>query len=141
MGWVAKSITAYNIQDNHEELTKSDQGRKPPAGFCVYVLLLATGALGQLASLVEPLTSVAGGSIAGFLYLVGQTDDPKTSEHVFQYNLETDEWDVLAASLPITGFSYSSEVVDEKLYLIGGVGNSGVQKAVQIFDPSTRAWT
>lgn len=39
------------------------------------------------------------------------------------------------------GDHHGAEVIDGKLYLFGGLSNTPVQTAVQIFDPATGTWS
>jgi glucose/arabinose dehydrogenase/N-acetylneuraminic acid mutarotase len=100
----------------------------------------APGFWRQGAPLPEPLGEVGGGIIDGILYLVGEgsVSDIKT----YAYDILNDSWSDTPAERPFPGHHHSTEVVDDKLYLIGGL-HEGNGK-VQIFDPGAGplgAWT
>ena len=82
------------------------------------------------------LGEVAGGLIAGKLYLVGEN-----STATLAYDTVTETWTSSGlATRPFPGDHHAAEVVDSKLYLFGGLG-SGAEGKVQIYDPATDQWT
>jgi N-acetylneuraminic acid mutarotase len=78
---------------------------------------------------------VAGGVIGNRLYLVGDgTDD------TLVYDIPSGQWlDDAAAPRPFVGDHHAAEVLDGKLYLIGGLGASAGR--LQVYDPATNQWT
>jgi N-acetylneuraminic acid mutarotase len=80
------------------------------------------------------LAEVAGGIIGNSLYLVGE-GNPAT----LAYNLVTHTWIDNLAARPFPGNHHAAEVVDGKLYILGGL-DSG-QGKVQIYDPATNQWS
>ena len=90
--------------------------------------------------LPEPLGEVGGGIIDGILYLVGEGSI--TSDKTYAYDILNDAWTDTPAKRPFPGHHHSAEVLDSKLYLIGGLHEG--QGKVQIFDPGAGpqgAWT
>jgi N-acetylneuraminic acid mutarotase len=95
---------------------------------------------GLEANVVDDKIYLIGGDLPGIFFSV----TPSNVTGV--YDPATDSWSTMAPlPTPVTG--YSSAVLDDKIYIIGGVasGNSGdpfkpIDK-VQIFDPKTDQWT
>jgi N-acetylneuraminic acid mutarotase len=82
------------------------------------------------------LGEVAGGLIAGKLYVVGEN-----STATLAYDIGTETWTSSGlATRPFPGDHHAAEVVDGKLYLFGGLGG-GSEGRVQIYDPATNNWT
>jgi N-acetylneuraminic acid mutarotase len=82
------------------------------------------------------LGEVAGGLIAGKIYLVGEG-----STATFAYDIATETWTSSGlATRPFPGDHHAAEVVDGKLYLFGGLGG-GSEGRVQIYDPAANEWT
>ncbi len=82
------------------------------------------------------LGEVAGGLIAGKIYLVGEG-----STATFAYDTATETWTSSdLAPRPHAGNHHAAEVVDGKLYLFGGLGG-GSEGKVQIYDPATNEWS
>lgn len=81
------------------------------------------------------LGEVASGVIDGKLYVVGEG-----APNTFIYDIENQTWDGTAAFRPFPGHHHGAEVVDGKLYLIGGLGFGSAGK-LQIYDPVTDMWT
>lgn len=79
------------------------------------------------------LGEVAAGVINGVLYMVGET-----SNATLAYDIASGTWRNNLAPRPLVGHHHAAEVVDGKLYIIGGLG-SGAGK-VQIYDPVTNSW-
>ena len=78
---------------------------------------------------------VAAAEIDGLLYLVGEG-----SGQTFVYDLINQVWLPNAAPRPVNGHHHAAEVVDGKLYLIGGLDNAS-EGTVQIYDPATDSWS
>ena len=81
------------------------------------------------------LGEVAGGVIRGVLYLVGE-GPPAT----VGYDFVSGRWNTSAAQRPFAGHHHAAEVVDDKLYVLGGLGH-GSNGKLQIFDPATNHWS
>ncbi|HYC80500.1 MAG TPA: kelch repeat-containing protein, partial [Solirubrobacterales bacterium] len=82
------------------------------------------------------LGEVAGGLIAGKLYVVGED-----STATLAYDTATETWTSSGlATRPFPGNHHAAEVVDGKLYLFGGLGG-GSGGEVQIYDPATNHWS
>jgi N-acetylneuraminic acid mutarotase len=78
---------------------------------------------------------VAGGVIGNRLYLLGDG----TAETLV-YDIPSGQWlDDAAAARPFAGDHHAAEVLDGKLYLIGGLGASAGR--LQVYDPATNQWT
>ena len=86
------------------------------------------------ASAPVKLGEVAGGVIEGKLFLVGDG-----SSQTFAYDIATDRWTSSLATRPFVGDHHAAEVVDGKLYLIGGIGPAAGK--LQVYDPATDAWS
>lgn len=82
------------------------------------------------------LGEVAGGLIDGKLYVVGE-DGTAT----LAYDTAAETWTSGGlATRPFPGNHHAAEVVEGKLYLLGGLGG-GSEGKVQIYDPATNQWT
>jgi N-acetylneuraminic acid mutarotase len=88
-------------------------------------------------SLPVALSEVAGGVIGDFLYLVGQGD-----RGTLALNLATGQWDPPGRhpARISPGNHQAAEVVNGKLYLLGGI-NWFSDSIVQVFDPTTDRWS
>src|SRR6185503_4058505 len=95
----------------------------------------AKGRWETLVSLNTPLGEVAAGVVGGTMFLVGD-GSPLT----YAYDLQNRQWLSAKAARPFTGNHHAAEVLDGKLYLVGGL-EGGSEGQVQIFDPSTNSWT
>lgn len=82
------------------------------------------------------LGEVACGVIGGELFLVGQG-----STKTLTFDLEDGTWDEdQAAPRTLVGHHHAAEVVDGKLYLVGGLGGNS-EGRVQIYDPVGNQWS
>ena len=81
------------------------------------------------------LGEVAGGVIRGVLYLVGEGPAETAT-----YDAQSGQWKTNAAQRPFTGHHHAAEVVNNKLYLLGGLGH-GSNGKLQIYDPQTNMWS
>ena len=86
-------------------------------------------------SLPGAVGEVAAGIIDGIIYVVGEGDTRTMS-----YDLGTEVWSATLPNRPFLGNHHTAEVVDGKLYLIGGLGAGSAGK-VQIFDPVAGTWS
>lgn len=84
-----------------------------------------------------PMTvgDVAAGVVGDQLYLVGDFD-----ARTAIYDLSAETWSLDGTARPFPGRDHGAEVIDGKLYLIGGLG-SGSEGQVQIYDPATGQWS
>ncbi|MEL6904756.1 MAG: Calx-beta domain-containing protein, partial [Planctomycetota bacterium] len=73
--------------------------------------------------------------IDGMLYVVGQGD-----ARTFRRDLVNHSWNFALAQRPLPGNHHGLEVVDGKIYLIGGLDN-GAAGQVQIYDPALDQWS
>jgi len=89
----------------------------------------------SLANLSTPLGEVAAGVIGGTLYLVGEGSGATLAYDVLNRQTLANK-----AARPYAGHHHAAEVVNGKLYLIGGLGG-GSEGRVQIYDPVANAWT
>ena len=81
------------------------------------------------------LGEVAGGVIGGVLYLVGEGPADTAA-----YDLASGKWQTNAAQRPFTGHHHAAEVIDDKLYIVGGLGH-GSNGKLQIYDPQNNRWS
>ncbi|MDD9205579.1 kelch repeat-containing protein, partial [Georgenia sp. 10Sc9-8] len=81
------------------------------------------------------LGEVAGGVVGTTLYLVGESNNATLA-----LDLSTGTWRQNLPVRPHVGHHHAAEVVDGRLYLIGGLGGGSAGK-VQIYDPTTNSWT
>jgi N-acetylneuraminic acid mutarotase len=82
------------------------------------------------------LGEVASGIIGGSLYVVGEGATVTAS-----YNLTSGTWSSSSLAVrPFPGNHHAAEVVNGKLYLLGGLGN-GSEGKVQIYDPASNTWS
>ncbi|HEX6886145.1 MAG TPA: IPT/TIG domain-containing protein [Planctomycetota bacterium] len=81
------------------------------------------------------LAAVAAGVIEGELLLVGSG-----GRRTHRYDLLAREWLPSGAPRPFLGLYHAAEVIDGRLYLVGGLGG-GSEGRLQIYDPATDAWT
>ncbi|MGR9088537.1 MAG: Kelch repeat-containing protein, partial [Gammaproteobacteria bacterium] len=91
----------------------------------------------SMAQLPVNLGEVAGGIIGNTLYLVGEG-----SNATLAYNISSGTWDPAStlAARSFAGNHHGAEVVNGKLYLIGGLSGSSEGK-VQIYNPGNDTWT
>jgi N-acetylneuraminic acid mutarotase len=103
----------------------------------VVISPVAVGIWQTGANVPVALAEVAGGVIGNKLYLVGQGNAATLS-----YDLNAGTWSSTAAhpARPHPGNHHAAEVVNGKLYVIGGFGSSSNGK-VQIYDPVANTWT
>ncbi len=91
----------------------------------------------QLDSLPLPLGEVAGGIIGDSLVLVGEGNSA-----TLLFDLARGRWlaPLAAAVRPAPGNHHAAEVLDGKLYLLGGLGGDAAG-LVQVYDPATNRWS
>ncbi len=87
-----------------------------------------------LASAPIALGEVAGGISGDRLYLVGEGNGATLS-----YAFGSNTWSSNLAQRPFRGHHHAAEVINNQLYLFGGLG-SGAGK-VQIYNPTTNSWS
>lgn len=95
------------------------------------------GAWHDFPALPVPLGEVAAAVIGDRLFVVGEGD---RMTHVFHLGKGTWEPTSLWAARPIPGHHHSAEVLDGRLWLVGGLGASGSRGMVQVFDPVRNEW-
>jgi N-acetylneuraminic acid mutarotase len=88
----------------------------------------------QLASLPAPIGEVSAAEIEGVLYVIGEE-----SADTYAYDIYAKSWSTVSARL-FEGHHSSSEVVNGKWYLFGGILN-GSSGQVQIYDPVLNSWS
>ena len=87
-----------------------------------------------LPDLPIPLEGAAGGVIGQRLYIVGGG-----SSATLCYDFNSKTWTNLSAARPFGGPNHSAEIINNRLYLIGGLNGAAVGK-MQIYDPVTNGW-
>lgn len=87
-------------------------------------------------SLPAPVSEAAGGIIADQLFMVA-----RSSRQTMVFDLRSGRWlhPEQYARRPVLYSGHTAEVVDGKLYLLGGHGRSG--PLVQVFDPVANQWS
>ncbi len=80
------------------------------------------------------LGEVSSGVINGIVYVVGEANNATLA-----YNVATGTWSTVAIR-PFVGNHQAAEVLNGKLYLLGGLGG-GADGKVQIYDPATNKWS
>ena len=83
-----------------------------------------------------PLSGVAGGIIGETLFLVGAG-----SRHTLAYDIDSGRWrdERAVAARPSPGSHHAAEVVDGRLFLLGGLGHRAAG-IVQHYDPDANRW-
>jgi len=89
----------------------------------------------QDANLPIQLGEVSCGVVGGELFTFGQGDSRTVVRDLIGLS-----WDTSRAQRPFPGNHHALEVVDGKIYLIGGLDNGSAGK-VQIYDPALDQWT
>jgi N-acetylneuraminic acid mutarotase len=84
--------------------------------------------------LPDGVGETAAGVIGHSLYIVGEG-----SPWTLRYDLAAGTTERLPSVRPARGHHHAAEVIDDKLWLLGGLG--GAEGFTQIFDPSTLRWT
>ena len=86
------------------------------------------------------LGEVAGGIINGKMYVVGDG-----SSNTLRYDFSSKSWSSSLAKRPYPAKDQTSDVVNGKLYVFGGIkyanGLRNIYNYVQIYDPATNKWT
>jgi N-acetylneuraminic acid mutarotase len=95
---------------------------------------LEPGRWDALSSLGTPLGEVAAGVINGVMYLVGEGHNS-----TFAFDAVNRQWLSTKPMRPFPGTHHSAEVLDGKLYLIGGLDNNS-EGRVQYYDPVANNW-
>jgi N-acetylneuraminic acid mutarotase len=80
------------------------------------------------------LGEVAAGVIGNSMYVLGEG-----SPRMMRYDLAAATTELLESVRPAFGHHHAAEVIDGRLWLLGGLGTAA--GLVQIFDPATRQWT
>jgi N-acetylneuraminic acid mutarotase/glucose/arabinose dehydrogenase len=79
------------------------------------------------------------GVIDGELYVVSESDPSTLVFHILEANEPGADWHAHTPR-PFPGSAHAAEVVDDKLFLIGGLG-AGSEGRVQIYDPDDDTWS
>lgn len=95
---------------------------------------VAAGSWVRGANVPAAMGEVAGGVIGSRLYLVGGGN-----RGTFAYDLQTGRWVSGLAQRPVIGDHHAAEVVNGRLYILGGL--NGLGGKVQIYNPATNRWT
>ena len=76
------------------------------------------------------------------LYVTGMTNayNPATTSPMLVYDILSNTWTRLNPDRPYTGNHHAMEVLDGRLYLIGGC-DAGSDGKVQVYDPATNGWS
>lgn len=107
--------------------------------------LLAGAALALDAALPDmpgELGELSAGIIRGNLYVVGESEPGENDPGpTYSYDFATGKWSDDHPAREFVGDHHGTEVINNKLYLFGGLGHNETQDKVQIFDPLTNSWT
>ena len=139
-GLISWTPTAAQVGSNNVTVRATDDGVGTlfaEQNFTVTVSENSACGWETASSLTVALGEVAGGIIDNKMYMVGE-GDPGT----LMYDLLTDTWSspVLLSTRPLNGHHHAAEVINGKLYLIGGLGH-GSDGQIQIYDPVLDSWT
>jgi hypothetical protein len=88
-----------------------------------------------LPDLPVALEGAGGGVIAGQLFVVGGGNNS-----TLRYDFSSKQWTTLPEPRPFPSAYHAVEVIDQRLYVIGGVTPAAAGK-VQIYDPATNGWS
>jgi len=95
----------------------------------------ATGIWTSAHPLPVPVNHNAAAVVGGKIYQFGGT------KNLFVYDPVTDSWSELATPHFQHGFTAAVGVIDDKIYVAGGVDATGVGNEVEVYDPATNVWT
>jgi N-acetylneuraminic acid mutarotase len=76
--------------------------------------------------------------VIGGAWFLGGTGSEKTS--VWVYNPATDKWNTSKTSMPTARAGIEANVVDGKIYVIGGRNSDGITNVTEVYDPATDTW-
>ena len=88
----------------------------------------------KMASMPVNMGEVAAGIIGGKMYVIGES-----SSSTAVYDLARNTWSTSAATRPYLGHHHAAEVLNNKWYVIGGLGAAAGR--LQIYHPSTNSWS
>src|SRR5262249_42594294 len=94
-----------------------------------------TGTWKSEVALPIPVGEVSSAAVNGVLYLAGAY-----TSATMAYDLKKGVWRSDLPVRPYVGDHHSAEVINSKLYLLGGLGG-GSEGKVQIYDPNTNSWS
>ncbi len=105
----------------------------------------ATDTWSRGADMPTPRNNVATAAWDGKIYafggLTGTLGSSASTVNVTQvYDPNTDTW-TNAAPMPRGVWGHSANVVDDKIYVIGGAAATNALRIVQVYDPQTDMWT
>src|SRR5436309_558468 len=97
------------------------------------------------APLPMPIEYAAGAAINDKFYVVGGDYGPTNvnninSDLLFIYDPSRNSWST-GAPIPTPRTGLAADVINGKLYVVGGVDNSGFQSTLEIYDPVSNSWT
>jgi N-acetylneuraminic acid mutarotase len=97
----------------------------------------------SMADIPTPREAPQGGFINGKLYVVGGVGASGAVGETDVYNPATDSWSTDAASDPAPAFGAGYAVLDNKLYVIGGVDptTNAPSSTVEVYDPDGDSWS
>ena len=89
----------------------------------------------------SPRGNFATAMVGGKIYWIGAEPDTLINK-VYVFDPITNSW----SNIPYTGIftsrtGFSTSVVDGKIYVIGGFGKGKEHATLEVFDPSTAAWS
>lgn len=101
----------------------------------------ATNTWEQKATLPTPRNEMQANVVNEKIYVIGGTQCLGILHHQSfnnndVYDPENDSWST-ASALPVASWSYASTVLDDKIYVVSGGAQKGVN---QIYDPLTNTW-
>ncbi|MFO7933656.1 MAG: kelch repeat-containing protein [Bacteroidales bacterium] len=79
----------------------------------------------------------------GKIYVIGGgVDETATTDKMYVYDPVTDTWDDTRASIPTARCAHRAEVVNGKIYVMGGVPGvpADALEDIQVYDPQTDTW-
>jgi len=93
----------------------------------------------SLPDLPAQIGEIAAGVIDNVLYVVGDGNNG-----TYAYDFTTSQWRNENRDRPVPAKDQLAEVIDGKLYVMGGISYSGGRQTfndLQIYDPATKTWT
>lgn len=91
--------------------------------------------------LPEGLASFEGVAVGPVIYLFGGLDEQaRASDFAAAFDTRTGRWTSLPP-LPHPRYAHDVDLLDGRIYVVGGEGADGVEPAVDIFDPRNGTWS
>ncbi len=101
-------------------------------------------------SMPTPRGHMASAVVNDKIYIIGGTAGGADEENYWQgldciesYDLNTDSWDTTLTPMPTARFECQAAVVDDKIYVFGGLSDYPDLKAIntlEVYDPETDRW-